>query len=170
MLNVQSAYTPAVTATAGLIDYWRLAETSGTSLARQRRRQNRHHRNGPTLRLGRRLASDADSNTAARFDGTNEAATASLNLSGTNKLTIEFWLKWTTYSNNDDLAFEFTSNSSNNNGGFFIDPNSPEQGGRFGVGIGRLTAATPPTSSARRRTSGTTTPSSSTAAPPRRSR
>jgi len=38
------------------------------------------------------------------------------------------------------LAFEFTPNSSNTNGGFFIDPNSPELLGRFGVGIGRSTS------------------------------
>ena len=33
-----------------------------------------------------------------------------LNLSGTGKLTIEFWLKWNHYANNDALAMEFTPN------------------------------------------------------------
>jgi Concanavalin A-like lectin/glucanases superfamily/PKD domain len=140
VLNVQSGYAPAVTATSGLTDYWRLAETSGTSLADSVGGKTATTTNSPTLGTTGALAGGADSNTAVSFNGSNEAASAALNLSGTNKLTIEFWLKWNSYSNNDDLAFEFTPNSSNNNGGFFVDPNSPEQGGRFGVGIGRLTS------------------------------
>jgi YD repeat-containing protein len=140
VLNVQSGYAPAVTATAGLVDYWRLAETSGTSLLDGAGGRTATTANTPTLGATGALAGGADSNTAVSFNGANESASAALNLSGTNKLTIEFWLKWSSYSNNDDLAFEFTPNSSNVNGGFFVDPNSPEQGGRFGVGIGRLGA------------------------------
>jgi YD repeat-containing protein len=140
VLNVQSGYAPAVTATAGLTDYWRLAETSGTSLVDSVGGRTATTVNAPTLGVAGALANGTDSNTAVAFNGSNEAASAALNLSGTNKLTIEFWLKWSGYSSNDDLAFEFTPNSSNNNGGFFVDPNSGELGGRFGVGIGRLTS------------------------------
>jgi YD repeat-containing protein len=139
-LNVQSGYAPAVTATAGLTDYWRLAETSGTSLADSVGGKTATTVNTPTLGTVGALSNGADSNTAVSFNGANEAASAPLNLSGTNKLTIEFWLKWSSYANNDDLAFEFTPNSTNNNGGFFVDPNSPELLGRFGVGIGRSTS------------------------------
>jgi YD repeat-containing protein len=139
VLKVQSGYSPAVTATSGLIDYWRLAETSGTGLTDSIGGKTATTANSPTLGAAGALANGADSNTAVTFNGSNEAASAALNLSGTNKITIEFWLKWSSYANNDDLAFEFTPNSSNTNGAFFIDPNSPELLGRFGVGIGRLT-------------------------------
>jgi YD repeat-containing protein len=140
VLKVQSNYSATVTATTGLIDYWRLAETAGTSLADGIGASPATTVNGPTLGAAGALANGTDSNPSVAFNGTNEAASAALNLSATNKLTIEFWLKWSSYSNNDDLAFEFTPNSTNTNGGFFVDPNSPELLGRFGVGIGRLTS------------------------------
>ncbi len=63
-----------------------------------------------------------DPNTAASFDGSNDSPSASLNLSGTQRLTVEFWLNWTTFANDDKLAFEFTANSSNTNGGFLDQP------------------------------------------------
>jgi|GEM_PF-852218 len=136
VLNVQSNYSGTIAGTSGLIDYWRMAETSGTSLADGVGSHTATTSGGPTLGVAGGLGTD--SNTAVSFDGTNDTATASLNLTGTSQLTVEFWLKWNSFSSNEDLAMEFTSNSTLNAGGFFISPNSPEQGGRFGVGIGRL--------------------------------
>jgi YD repeat-containing protein len=142
VLKVQSNYSNVVSATPGLIDYWRMAETSGTSFADAIGGHTATALNGVTLGGAGALAGGADSNPSASFDGSNDAASAPLNLSGTNKLTIEFWLKWSSFANNDDLAFEFTPNSSNTNGGFFVDPNSSEllALSRFGVGIGRSTS------------------------------
>ena len=51
--------------------------------------------NGVTLGGAGALAGGNDSNPSASFDGSNDAASAALNLSGTSKLTVEFWLKWT---------------------------------------------------------------------------
>jgi phage gp45-like len=141
VLKVQSNYSNVVGATPGLIDYWRMAETSGTSFADGTGGHTAAALNGVTLGGAGALAGGADSNPSASFDGTNDAASAALNLSGTNKLTLEFWLKWSSFSNNDNLAFEFTPNSNNTNGGCFIDPNSSELFlSRFGVGIGRSTS------------------------------
>ena len=61
----------------------------------------------------------------------------SVDLSGTSQVTLEFWLNWSAYANNDQLAFEFTPNFNNESGGFLVDPNAGELGGKFGVGIGR---------------------------------
>src|SRR5262249_50446450 len=72
--------------------------------------------------------------TAVRFNGTSAAASANVNLSATSKLTIEFWLKWNSYANDDRLAMEFTSNFNSNRGGFLVDPN--ESGGKFAVSVG----------------------------------
>ena len=45
-------------------------------------------------------------------------------------------MKWDNFADDDDLAFEFTPNFNSNPGGFLVDPNAPEEGGKFGVGIG----------------------------------
>ena len=85
----------------GLIDYWRLGETSGTTLADGVGGAPQRALNGVDAR--RRRPPDPRSRTLGlSFDGTNDAASAPLNLSGTSKLTIEFWLKWTSYANNDE--------------------------------------------------------------------
>jgi YD repeat-containing protein len=141
VLKVQSNYSNVVAATPGLIDYWRMAETAGTTFADSAGGKTATALNGVTLGGAGALAGGKDSNPSASFDGSNDAASAALNLSATSKLTVEFWLKWSSFSNNDDLAFEFTPNSGNTNGGFFIDPNSSELLlSRFGVGIGRSTS------------------------------
>jgi PKD repeat protein len=51
-------------------------------------------------------------------------------------VTLEFWLNWSAFANNDALALEFTPNFNDNNGGFLVDPNAPQASGRFGVGFG----------------------------------
>jgi hypothetical protein len=63
---------------------------------------------------------------ARLFDGVDDyiVSSSSLDLSGTNKITIVFWAKWTSFSTNDDIIAEFSTNFSTNVGSFFIDPNS----------------------------------------------
>jgi PKD repeat protein len=134
-LVVRGPYSNAVTATSGLIDYWRLGETSGTSLLDPIGGRNATALNGVTLGTAGNLT--LDPNTAATFDGINDAAQASVNLSGTSRLTLEFWLKWTTFANDDRLAFEFTSNFNNSDDGFLVNPNSSTSSGRFEVAMGR---------------------------------
>jgi len=128
------SYSARVMATAGLIDYWRLGETSGTTLADSKGTAPATLTGGPGLGVGGAVAGDPD--TAVSFNGAGDAAQAALNLSNTNRLTLEFWMKWDGYANDDDLAFELTPNFNSNPGGFLVDPNAPEEGGKFGVGIG----------------------------------
>jgi YD repeat-containing protein len=127
-------YSARVLATAGLIDYWRLGEASGTTLADSKGTAPATLSGGTGLGVGGAVAGDSD--TAVSFDGTTGAAQAALNLSATNKLTLEFWMKWDGYADDDDLAFELTPNFNSNPGGFLVDPNAPEEGGKFAVGIG----------------------------------
>ncbi len=127
-------YSTRVLSTAGLVDYWRMGETSGTSLADSKGTAPATLTGSPSLGAEGAVAGDAD--TAVSFNGANSAAQAALNLSGTSKLTLEFWMKWDAFANDDDLAFEFTPNFNSNAGGFLVDPNAPEEGGKFGVGIG----------------------------------
>jgi len=65
-------------------------------------------------------------NGSLAFDGSGDSANSSstINLTGTTKMTVSFWLNWDSYSNNDDLAMESSSDFNANNGAILIDPNS----------------------------------------------
>jgi len=128
------AYSSRVLATAGLIDYWRMSDAAGTTLADVKGGANATVAGGPEFGIASALPGSSD--TAVSFNGTTSAAQASLDLSTTNKLTLEFWMKWDAFADDDDLAFELTPNFNSNPGGFIVDPNAPEEGGKFGVGIG----------------------------------
>ncbi|HEY6760284.1 MAG TPA: PKD domain-containing protein [Baekduia sp.] len=129
-----SNYGDAVLDTPNLVSYWRMGEASGTTLADSANAHSATTQGGVTLGVPGAVANDP--NTAARFDGVDDAAKATVDLSGTSKATVEFWLKWNAYANDDDLAMEFTNNFNDNAGGFLVDPNAPQNGGTFGVGIG----------------------------------
>ena len=85
---------------------------------------------------------------ARSFNGTSDALTsAAIDLTGTNKVSLAFWLWWNSFTNNDDLAFEFSANFVSVNTGFIVDPN--ESGGGFVIahkgaaGISNATYARP---------------------------
>ena len=118
--------------TPGLVGYWRLGEASGPSLADSRGVATGSASTGPRSAWPGALAGDP--NTALGFDGANDSGSVPLNLSGSSKATVEFWLNWSAYDNEDDLAMELTENFNQNSGGFIVDPNPPQ--GSFGVGIG----------------------------------
>jgi PKD repeat protein len=128
------AYSSRVLSTAGLIDYWRMGDSAGSTLADSKGGVPATVAGNPTFGLTGGVVGDP--NAALGFNGTGDAASANLNLSGTNKLTLEFWMNWNAFANDDDLAFEFTPNFNSAPGGFLVDPNAPEEGGQFGVGIG----------------------------------
>jgi YD repeat-containing protein len=129
-----SSYGDAVLGTAGLRDYYRLGEASGTTLADSKGTSPGTLASG-TLGVAGAVANDP--NTAVSFNGTTNSASVPLNLSGTNKLTVEFWLKVNSYNNSDQLAMEFTPNFNAGPGGFIVDPDAPQYGGTFGVGLGQ---------------------------------
>jgi YD repeat-containing protein len=128
-----SNYGDTVLDTPGLVDFWRLGEASGPALADSKGTATGTASPGVTFGIPGGIASDP--NTAAGFDG-NDSARAPLNLSGTSKATVEFWLKWDGYIDDDALALELTENFNQNAGGFIVDPDAPQQNGSFGVGIG----------------------------------
>ena len=67
--------------TAGLVDYWRMGEAAGPTLADSKGTSHGDASRGAHVRRARRVAGDP--NTAVRFDGTNDSASAPLDLSGT---------------------------------------------------------------------------------------
>ena len=128
-----TSYEEAVQNTPGLIDYYKLGEPSGPTIADSKGSSNGTV-SGGTFGLPGAVAEDPT--TAIGFNGSSDSGAIPLNLSSTGKLTVEFWLKWNNYANNDALAMEFTPNFNSNAGGFLVDPNSGEFGGTFGIGIG----------------------------------
>ena len=129
--QASASYPEAVQNTAGLIDYYRLDEAVGPTILDSKGLSAGSIIGGTFGQPGA-----ISPNTAVSFNGSGDSGAIPLNLSGTNKVTIEFWLKWNSYANNDALAMEFTPNFNENNGGFLVDPNSGEFGGTFGIGIG----------------------------------
>jgi hypothetical protein len=128
-----SDYSDAVLGTPGLLDYYRLGESAGPTIHDAKGSANGTVAGG-TFGLEGGILGDPD--TALGFNGVSDSGAVPLNLSATSQVTVEFWLKWNQYANNDALALEFTPNFNEHTGGFLVDPNAPEFGGTFGVGIG----------------------------------
>jgi hypothetical protein len=61
---------------------------------------------------------------ARSFNGTSDAIQIAVDLSSYNKISVSFWLKWTTFANDDKLAMEYSANYGANTGTFIIDPDS----------------------------------------------
>ena len=130
-----SDYEDAVLDTPGLIDYYKLGEPSGPTIADSKGASNGTI-SGGTFGLPGAVAEDPTK--AIGFNGSSDYGSIPLNLSSTNKLTVEFWLKWNQYANDDSLAMEFTPNFNANAGGFLVDPNAPQFGGTFGIAVGGI--------------------------------
>ncbi len=128
-----TSYEEAVQNTPGLSDYYKLGESAGPTIHDSKGSSNGTITGGS---FGLPGPVSEDPTTAIGFNGTSDSGAIPLNLSGTRQLTIEFWLKWNQYANNDSLAMEFTPNFNENTGGFLVDPNAGQFGGTFGIGIG----------------------------------
>ena len=124
------SYSAAVLATPGLAHYWRFGEPAeSTSLADSVGAATATTGGGTTLGLTGPLGGGA-----AGFDGLNDFAQAPVDLSGASRITVEFWLRWSAFADDDSLAMELTESFNQNEGGFIVDPNAGQ--GSFGVGIG----------------------------------
>ena len=128
-----SSYAEAVVDTPGLVHFYPLGEAAGPTVKDSKGTANGTISGGT---FGLEGAVQGEANTSLGFNGTSDFGTIPMNLSSTRQLTVEFWMKWEKYANNDSLAMELTPNFNENPGGFLVDPNAPEFGGTFGVGIG----------------------------------
>lgn len=74
---------------------------------------------------------------AVSFNGTSQFGSVALALSGATSWTLEFWLKWNAYADDDAAVFEHTVNWNSANGGLLVLPNSSSDGGGlFSFGYG----------------------------------
>ncbi|HXO49322.1 MAG TPA: LamG-like jellyroll fold domain-containing protein, partial [Mycobacterium sp.] len=126
-------YEQAVEGTTGIAHFWPMGESSGSSFADLVGGANATLEGGVTL--GQTGGLVEDSSTSTLFDGSSGAAHAPIDLSGTHQLTVEFWMKWSSYGADDRLALEFTPNFNEHPGGFLVDPDATP-GSDFAVSIG----------------------------------
>jgi sugar lactone lactonase YvrE len=127
-------YEQAVEGTSGIAHFWPMNESSGSTFADAVGGTDATTSGGTTLGEPGGLVEDLSTSTA--FDGTSGAAQANVDLSGTTKLTVEFWMKWHAYGEDDHLALEFTPNFNEHPGGFLVDPDATP-GSDFAVALGR---------------------------------
>ncbi len=131
-------YEHAVESTTGLAHFWPMGEASGaSSFADAVGGANAEVLSGVTL--GEPGGLVGDSSTSALFNGSSGAARASVDLSGTHRLTVEFWMKWSAFAEDDRLALEFTPNFNEYAGGFLVDPDA-SPGTDFAVSIGEVSS------------------------------
>ncbi len=79
-----------------------------------------------------------DGGAAIHFDGATGTALAPLKLSTQSAITVEFWMAWDSFADDDRLAFEFTTGNGTFQvtDGFIVDPNSAFWPGQFEVSLG----------------------------------
>jgi hypothetical protein len=87
----QGGYQSAISATAGLVNYWQFGEASGTVATDNKAAANGTYVGAPTLGAAGVITND--SNTAVTFDGATQYATATCQIA--NDFSIEFWFKST---------------------------------------------------------------------------
>ena len=114
-----SSYEDAVNATPGLMHYFKLGESAGPTIS--------DGSGGPSGTVaggtfGQPGPIQGDPSTAIGFNGSTDFGQIPMNLSVAGTVTVEFWLKWNAYANDDALAMEFTPNFNNQSGGFLVDP------------------------------------------------
>ncbi|MDP2710198.1 MAG: LamG-like jellyroll fold domain-containing protein, partial [Solirubrobacteraceae bacterium] len=94
------SYADAILATPGLLSYWRLGETSGTTASDAKGGRHGTYLNG--VALGAEGALVGDANTAASFDGVNDSVTVPA-LPSSVDFTVEGWQNLTGATNNTTL-------------------------------------------------------------------
>ena len=162
-----SSYRDAVLDTPGLLDYWRMGESSG-------------HRPSPTASAPARRPPPAastlgvpggvagDPNTAARFDGVDDAATRrpSTSPGTTHGHASSSGSKWTPTPTTTAGDGATPRTSTTTPAASWSTPTRPGSAAASASASATATRATTPTSPGRAPASGTTTPSSSTPAAP----
>jgi hypothetical protein len=109
------------------VAYWKLDEGSGNTAVNT----SNPGVSNLAVNAGWMTGSACHTGACLSFNGTDNYASTTLDLSATRAITVSFWMNWTAYADNDSLALEFGSgpygfNSSTT--GFMIDPNSSRNG------------------------------------------
>ena len=130
-----SNYSDTVLATPGLAHYWRMGETLGTTFADSDGSSPATATAASTLGVPGGVAGrPRQRSPLRRRQRLRQRPRQPLrHQRGHGRVLAE----WDEFANDDHIAMEFTGSYHDNPGGFLIDPNAPQLGGKFAVGIGR---------------------------------
>lgn len=107
----------------GLMGYWSFEDATGTQAT------DFSGNNAPiTLNNGVTFQNGVRGKSTRFVSSSAHSGSATANWSGTDKITLSFWMKWDGYANNDRLAFETGSPNSFGTNGIFVDPNESGSG------------------------------------------
>jgi len=99
--------------------YWKMGEPSGTTMTDSSGNAN----NGTYTSVTLGATGKTDGTAASFASASSSHASAAIDLSGQNCITVACLFSWTTYANDGKLLMEFTANSFATPGGFYIQPN-----------------------------------------------
>lgn len=120
-----------------LAAYWPLNETAhDTVSATHDFRDYSGANNHLTQNGGVTLNVKAPFTRGARFDGVNDSATATVDLSSTDKVTVSFWMKWDESYQSDTIILESSTNFNASTTGFLVNANPSGQGGANRISFG----------------------------------
>jgi hypothetical protein len=122
IVRVASSYAAALAGTSGLVNWWRLDETSGTSASDGTGTNTGTYANGPTLGVAGALAGDSD--TAVQLDGVDDYVAVSRPVVG--DFSIELWFR-----SNQGIGTGTTWSS----GAGLVDAGVPGTAKDFGVSL-----------------------------------
>ncbi len=103
------SYTDAVLSSPGLLDYWSMGEAAGPSSPTASAPAPPTASGGASFGRRRRCARrDRHSGQIRRHQRRRQRQPPPP--AGKTAITVEFWMKWNGYGNDDDLAMEYTPN------------------------------------------------------------
>jgi hypothetical protein len=123
-LLVSPKYAEAILNTPGLLRYWRMRQSAGTPSVEEKGRTGLTLVATPPVRQG----TPVEDGSGLKFNGTSQAASIAIDLSGTPQISLSFLMWWDAFANNDKLMAEYTADYNAANG-IIIDPNSNGGGG-----------------------------------------
>jgi Concanavalin A-like lectin/glucanases superfamily len=126
--GVNKGLTVTVNASSALA-YWKLDDATGTTAA-----DSSGNSHAMTLIGTPAWQTSCVLNGCLNFNGTTQASSVALDLSGTNVITVDFWMKWTAFANDDKGVLEFSPNFNFSTLGFLILPDESSSG-QFQAGV-----------------------------------
>jgi parallel beta-helix repeat protein len=129
------SYERAVVADAPLA-FWRLVDADGGAVVDATGNGYSGSVSQRGVAYGAGGALDGTTHMAAQFDGVDGSAVVGIDLSSTSAITVEFWLNWAAYADDDRIALEYGGPAYLGHSGFLIDPNGATWRGQFEVSLG----------------------------------
>jgi len=120
----------------GPLALWRLVDDDGGGVVDATGNGNVGNLSQSGVAYGAGGALDGSAHATAQFDGVAGSASLGVDLSASSAASIEFWLNWAGYGDDDRVAFEYGGPTYFGHSGFLVDPNGATWRGQFEVSLG----------------------------------